>query len=347
MCASGRYVILPQRNDFSNQTDDPLSFCILQSADTTQSFSAAEEIKLSMTITWKVTKPSPKAKLGLTFLSVDKLVVIKSVKGRAAKLTDMVPGLRVLEINGKSVVNAKGVCNTIRTAPAGTIEITTGGQHHSAKRISEEKTGLTLRNDTTNPDLIKITEVNSSGMFPDVPSGYFLMGVNGKKITSIKQALKIFGKNSDLEIVVAQPEDLGYDLGVLKPTTVKTKPIEGQKPGTSGLRKKTKVFMGENYLENFVQSTFDAIKAKGTKVGEGTLLIGGDGRYFNKEAIQTIIKMAVANGVKRIWVGQEGLMSTPAVSATIRERGPVWQKAFGAFILTASHNPGGPEEDFG
>ena len=105
--------------------------------------------------------------------------------------------------------------------------------------------------------------------------------------------------------------------------------------------------MEKNYLENFVQSTFDAVKARGTKVHEGTLLIGGDGRYFNKEAIQTIIKMAVANGVKRVWVGEDGLMSTPAVSATIRERGPVWQKAFGAFILTASHNPGGPDEDFG
>jgi phosphoglucomutase len=136
-------------------------------------------------------------------------------------------------------------------------------------------------------------------------------------------------------------------LGELKPTKVSTSPIEGQKPGTSGLRKKTKVFMSENYLENFVQASFDAIKDSGTNLSEGSLLIGGDGRYFNGEAIQTIINMAAANGVKRIWVGQDGLMSTPAISATIRERGPVWQKAFGAFILTASHNPGGPEEDFG
>lgn len=136
-------------------------------------------------------------------------------------------------------------------------------------------------------------------------------------------------------------------LGKLAPSLVATTPIAGQKPGTSGLRKKVKEFMGENYLNNFVQATFDALKEAGTDVSQGTLLIGGDGRYFNSEAIQIIIKMGVANGVSRFWIGEAGLLSTPAVSATIRERGPGWQKAFGAFILTASHNPGGPEEDFG
>jgi phosphoglucomutase len=114
-------------------------------------------------------------------------------------------------------------------------------------------------------------------------------------------------------------------LGKLRPDKVKTKPIIGQMPGTSGLRKKTKEFMTENYLNNFVQSTFDAVKATGTDLSQGSLVIGGDGRYFNSEAIQTIIKMGVANGVKRFWVGQNGLLSTPAVSAVIRERGPKWQ----------------------
>mmetsp|Transcript_18912 Transcript_18912/g.26624 ORF Transcript_18912/g.26624 Transcript_18912/m.26624 type:complete len:1061 (+) Transcript_18912:70-3252(+) len=136
-------------------------------------------------------------------------------------------------------------------------------------------------------------------------------------------------------------------LGPLKATIISSAPIAGQKPGTSGLRKKTKEFIKEHYLNNFVQSTFDAIKESGTNVSEGSLVVGGDGRYFNPEAIQTIIKMGVANGVKRFWIGKDGLLSTPAVSAIIREKGPVWQKAFGAFILTASHNPGGPEEDFG
>ncbi|RLO08801.1 hypothetical protein DYB28_009939, partial [Aphanomyces astaci] len=133
-------------------------------------------------------------------------------------------------------------------------------------------------------------------------------------------------------------------LGKLAVSAVATTPIDGQKPGTSGLRKKTKVFMQPNYLNNFVQATFDALPAK--DLLQGTLVVSGDGRFYNKEAIQTIIKMAVASGVDRIWIGQNGLLSTPAVSAVIRERegGAV---AFGAFILTASHNPGGIDEDFG
>lgn len=130
-------------------------------------------------------------------------------------------------------------------------------------------------------------------------------------------------------------------------TVVNTAPIPGQEPGTSGLRKKTKEFMAPHYLNNFVQAVFDAVIAGGTNVAEGTLLVGGDGRYYNDRAIQTIVQMGVANGVTRFWIGKDGLLSTPAVSATVRERGPVWQTAFGAFILTASHNPGGPDEDFG
>jgi phosphoglucomutase len=137
-------------------------------------------------------------------------------------------------------------------------------------------------------------------------------------------------------------------LGPLRPSTLATTPYKDQKPGTSGLRKKTKVFTeNQFYLHNFVQSTFNALVSTGTDLSDGSLLIGGDGRYYNDVAIQQIIKIAVANGVKQIVIGQNGLLSTPAVSAIIREKGPNWQKSFGAFILTASHNPGGPEEDFG
>uniref|UniRef100_A0A6M2EIG7 phosphoglucomutase (alpha-D-glucose-1,6-bisphosphate-dependent) n=1 Tax=Populus davidiana TaxID=266767 RepID=A0A6M2EIG7_9ROSI len=127
---------------------------------------------------------------------------------------------------------------------------------------------------------------------------------------------------------------------------VETTPFDGQKPGTSGLRKKVKVFKQPNYLQNFVQSTFNALTPQ--KVRGATLVVSGDGRYFSKDAIQIIIKMAAGNGVRRVWVGQNGLLSTPAVSAVIRERvGVDGSRATGAFILTASHNPGGPNEDFG
>jgi phosphoglucomutase len=119
---------------------------------------------------------------------------------------------------------------------------------------------------------------------------------------------------------------------------VETTPFEGQKPGTSGLRKKVPVFQEPRYVENFVQSIFDSLEGfAGT-----TLVVGGDGRYYNREAIQTILKMALANGFGRVLVGQGGLLSTPAASCVIREH-----KTFGGIILSASHNPGGPDGDFG
>ena len=116
-----------------------------------------------------------------------------------------------------------------------------------------------------------------------------------------------------------------------------TRPIAGQKPGTSGLRKKTKVFMAPQYLENFVQATFDVVGGLGK-----TFVLGGDGRYFNDRAAQVILAMAAANGVARVVVGQGVILSTPAASHLIR-----LNKADGGIILSASHNPGGPEEDFG
>ena len=117
-----------------------------------------------------------------------------------------------------------------------------------------------------------------------------------------------------------------------------TTPYAGQKPGTSGLRKKVAVFQQPNYLENFVQSIFDSLEGFQGQ----TLVLGGDGRFFNREAIQVILKMAAANGFGRVLVGQGGILSTPAVSCVIRKH-----KAFGGIVLSASHNPGGPTEDFG
>jgi len=120
-------------------------------------------------------------------------------------------------------------------------------------------------------------------------------------------------------------------------TSVATQPISGQKPGTSGLRKKTPVFMGRHYLENFVQSIFDVVGAAGK-----TFVLGGDGRYFNDRAAQVILRMAAANGAARVIVGQGAILSTPAASHLIR-----LNKTDGGIIMSASHNPGGPEEDFG
>jgi len=120
--------------------------------------------------------------------------------------------------------------------------------------------------------------------------------------------------------------------------TITTQAYTDQKPGTSGLRKKVKVFLQEHYLENFVQSVLDTV---GTTAGI-TLVLGGDGRYYNRQAAQIIIKMAAANGVGRLLVGRGALLSTPAASCVIRK-----YQAQGGFVLSASHNPGGPDEDFG
>lgn len=120
--------------------------------------------------------------------------------------------------------------------------------------------------------------------------------------------------------------------------TISTNPYTDQKPGTSGLRKKVPVFQQENYAENFIQSIFDSLEGFEGK----SLVIGGDGRFYNRDVIQIAIKMAAANGFGRIIIGQGGILSTPAASHVIRK-----YKAFGGIILSASHNPGGPKEDFG
>ena len=120
--------------------------------------------------------------------------------------------------------------------------------------------------------------------------------------------------------------------------TVSTQPFNDQKPGTSGLRKRVPVFQQPHYLENFVQSIFESIAAPQSSA----LVLGGDGRYYNREAIQIILKMAAANGFGRVLVGQGGILSTPAASCVIRKH-----QTHGGIILSASHNPGGPEGDFG
>jgi len=120
--------------------------------------------------------------------------------------------------------------------------------------------------------------------------------------------------------------------------TVATRPIAGQRPGTSGLRKKVAEFSRSPYVENFVQSIFDSLEGYAGK----TLVLGGDGRFYNREAIQIILRLAAANGFGRVLLGRAGILSTPAASNLIRQHA-----AFGGIILSASHNPGGPQGDFG
>lgn len=121
-------------------------------------------------------------------------------------------------------------------------------------------------------------------------------------------------------------------------TTVSTSAFDDQKPGTSGLRKKVKHFQQSHYLENFVQSVFNAIDGAAGK----TLVVGGDGRFYNKQAIRIIARMAAANGCKKLIIGRDGILSTPAASCVIRK-----YSTDGGLILSASHNPAGPDEDFG
>lgn len=131
---------------------------------------------------------------------------------------------------------------------------------------------------------------------------------------------------------------------------VPTKPIAGMKPGTSGLRKKVEIWqavdeVNKNYLENFIQSLLDTAFENNGGQPLDTIIVAGDGRYYNSEAIQIICHILAANGVNDIWVPRGGIMSTPAVSAAIRRK--QGGKAKGGIVLTASHNPGGPGEDFG
>ncbi len=124
----------------------------------------------------------------------------------------------------------------------------------------------------------------------------------------------------------------------MKIIEVRTQAFSDQQPGTSGLRKKVPVFQQKHYLENFVQSIFNSLNGYANK----TLVLGGDGRYYNQQAIQIILRMAAANGFGTVLVGRDGLLSTPAVSCLIRKN-----KAFGGIVLSASHNPAGPDGDFG
>ncbi|KAJ6358423.1 hypothetical protein OIU76_000182, partial [Salix suchowensis] len=176
----------------------------------------------------------------------------------------------------------------------------------------------------------------SSSLLPPVLSLFLSSSLFSPKLALLRNLHSVSSSvpvKASSSTAIAEPEGI-------KINSVPTKPIEGQKTGTSGLRKKVKVFKGENYLANWIQALFNSLPPEDYK--NGVLVLGGDGRYFNIEASQIIIKIAAGNGVGKILVGKEGILSTPAVSAVIRKR-----KANGGFIMSASHNPGGPEYDWG
>ncbi|KAK7280026.1 hypothetical protein RJT34_25088 [Clitoria ternatea] len=174
--------------------------------------------------------------------------------------------------------------------------------------------------------------IQPSSFLPS-PSSSFKVQKLPFRIRYGASTIRATSSSSSPSATIAEPEDI-------KIKTIPTNPIEGQKTGTSGLRKKVKVFMQDNYLANWIQALFNSLPPEDYK--NGLLVLGGDGRYFNREAAQIIIKIAAGNGVGQVLVGKEGILSTPAVSAVIRKR-----KANGGFIMSASHNPGGPEYDWG
>jgi phosphoglucomutase len=159
-----------------------------------------------------------------------------------------------------------------------------------------------------------------------------------KIANSLTKTCADMGRSIGDRIGRAAPRSAAHPSPMTPIQTVPTRPFAGQRPGTSGLRKKVAVFEQPHYLENFVQSVFDALEG----FAGATLVVGGDGRFHNDVAIQTIVRMAAANGFGRILVGRRGILSTPAASCVIRKRA-----AFGGIVLSASHNPGGPDGDFG
>ncbi len=171
-----------------------------------------------------------------------------------------------------------------------------------------------------------------------MPSFRFLSSACNSKIYAQYSAKKMDLFNPVGMRLESHPLDMNSRPERMKVNKIATKPFPDQKPGTSGLRKKVRVFQQPHYLENFVQSIFNCLPES----ERGMLIVGGDGRYHNRQAIQVILKMAAANGFRHILVGRQGLLSTPAMSVLIRK-----YKACGGIILSASHNPGGPEGDFG
>lgn len=173
-------------------------------------------------ITWVVKKKTVDGKLGVTFRSKWGRVYIYKVSGRAASNTDLVPGLRVLQVCGKDVSFASEAVKLIKAAPLGGILIVTEGMHHSATKVTkDEKAGFGIQPSKVHKGCVEISRVNPAGMFPDVKVGKILWSINGKKINNIMQAIKLMKKKSTLKIVVVDPSMVADALSteLIEPTT--------------------------------------------------------------------------------------------------------------------------------
>jgi PDZ domain-containing secreted protein len=162
-----------------------------------------------MAITWVIRKKEPSSKVGIKFRSQKKRVTIAEVTGRAAEFTDLVPDLKVLEVNGEDVQSASECCKIIREAPAGNIRVVTEGKHHTATKLSKNQyCGFEVQPNLTTKNYVEISRVDPDGMFPDLVSGHFVWSINGFKITNVMQAIKLLKSKSTIKLVAVDPEKL-------------------------------------------------------------------------------------------------------------------------------------------
>ena len=161
-------------------------------------------------ITWVLKKDKKSSKSGLTFASKDGIVALRAVEGRAAAKTNLCIGLQVLKVDGTVVTTASEAVKAFASAPAGIVKIVTNGSHHTAKKMTnQDKAGIAIQPYHSNKNLIEIYKVNPDGMFPDLKGGHLLWSINGKRIVSVQQGIKLLSTKKVLMLVVVDPADLG------------------------------------------------------------------------------------------------------------------------------------------
>jgi hypothetical protein len=183
--------------------DTGIGIIIIHSKTTALSQTLQYKDTLKMTITWLISKKHPAAPIGVRFKSKKNRVTIDAVSGRALDKTDLVPGLRVLQVCGTDVQKATQACELIRDAPVGDISIVTEGKHHTATKLSrKEKAGFAIQPSMAHEGYVQIKAANPHGIFPDLQEGNILWSINGKKITNVRQAIQLMKRKTTLKLVV-------------------------------------------------------------------------------------------------------------------------------------------------